>query len=414
MTFSSLSKLVATSVAIPALAFAVIAPAPTVSAQLQAGDSGVVIQPANEWVTGDSMTRKNFYVEVEPGQSITRSITVSNLGNEESRVLLSPEDRVQNIEQFTFTDSQELQEVGTWMSLEATDIKVGSQKSVTTDFTITVPAGTPAGEYAGVIAMEEAALEEDTNGSGFQLRARIGTRVYITVPSGELNHGVNFETFEFVTPGSNSYDQYIKGYYRQDPIRVHMNWKYQNTGNVFTKMKGNLTISTPDGEVTTDFDRDLNTFDTPIELAGFPTNARWTPGQYKAVFEFENSPVSLSNREANLNNVSPTQKVETEITMTQDMIDQIVTDFEALQSERPEVNPAPVNPNGDQNTIQDAVNEDTDQEDEDKTDMTALYVIAGIGGVIILALIGVIIFLMKKQKKEESEDISEKKEPSKK
>lgn len=406
MSYTRIVKTIASSVAVSAVLLSFIVPTQSVFAQLQASGTGTVIQPSAQWMSpADSMTRSRFILNIKPGESLTRSITVSNLGNEEKRVIINPEDRLPNIPDFTFSDSEELKAVGTWIKLDSTDFLVGSQKAVTTNFTVSVPQGTAPGEYAGTIVMEEAPKEAEQGKSGFQLRSRVGTRVYVTVPGEGVNYGAKFNDFEFVAPGSKTYDEMVKGYYRQDPTVVRMNWSYQNIGKVFVKLKGNLTITGPNGQVKSDFDQDLNTFDEAVLQPGFPTNAKWVAGNYKARFEFSVTPVHKPNQDAKLPDVSPTKVVETEFNMTQDQINQIKKDFDALKNQRPEVNPAPEKAKADTTTVTEAK-----PETEVKKDDNNLYIIlASVGGVILIALIGIIIFLVLKMKKD-TEDKDEKKE----
>ncbi|MCY4577303.1 MAG: hypothetical protein OXB96_02655 [Candidatus Kaiserbacteria bacterium] len=72
--------------------------------------------------------------------------------------------------------------VGTWITLEESEVYLAVGSSEIVPFTITVPAGMKPGEYNGCVVIEEKKEGDGEKNTGFSLSTRIGIRVQITVP----------------------------------------------------------------------------------------------------------------------------------------------------------------------------------------------------------------------------------------
>jgi Bacterial protein of unknown function (DUF916) len=359
---------------------------------------GIAVQPAQS-DPSQSLTRAWFIQNLKPGESVERTALVSNLSDKEKTILLSPEDRIKNTDQFTFSDKEELKDVGTWITISSDRVTIPAQKAVEVKFTIKVPANTPSGEYAGVLAVQE--IKPNTGASGFNVINRVGARIYISVP-GDLKTGIELPQFEFNQPNSAGYNDFVKSNFMQPYDTVFLGMTIKNTGNVFTKVKGTIDIETPTGKVTSEFDRDFASQDNPIAIPAFVTKAKWTVGKYKATFNFTNPAIINFNKE-NLQDVSPTKTYTTEFNLTEADLAKIKSDFETTKANRPKSNTPVQNANNtpnnnEANNIKEAV---VEEKKEEPANNNALFIGLGIGGgIIILGLIGVIGYLVWKQQKD--------------
>ena len=368
---------------------------------------GIAVQPA-ESDTNQPLTRAWFIQNLKPGESVERKALISNLSDKEKIIQLSPEDRISNTEQFTYTDKEPLAQVGTWITLNSDKVTIPAQKAVEVSFKIKVPENTVSGEYAGVLAVQE--LKPTTGGSGFNVINRVGARIYVTVP-GDLTVGAELPQFEFNTPSTVGYTDFVKSNFMQSYDNIFMAWKIKNTGNVFEKIKGNLEIETPAGKITQDFDRDFAPKDQPIAIPAFLTKAKWQVGKYKATFTFSN-PVVIDFNKKDVKEVSPTKTYTTEFTMNETDLAKIKKDFEEIKANRPK-SAEPIANKKDEpssaNTIKEAPVE-VKKEEAKKEDNTGLFIGLGIGGgVIILGLIGAVGYLVWKQRKDAKKSVVEKK-----
>ncbi len=359
---------------------------------------GIAIQPAQS-DPAQSLTRAWFIQSLKAGESVERIALVSNLSDKEKTIMLSPEDRIKNTDQFTFSDKEELKDVGTWISLSTDKVVIPAQKAIEVKFTIKVPENTSSGEYAGVLAVQE--IKPTTGTSGFNVINRVGARIYISVP-GDLKTGAELPKFEFNQPNSSGYQDFVKSNFMQPYDNVFLGMTIKNTGNVFQKIKGTIEIETPSGKVTSDFDRDFASQDNPISIPAFATKAKWTVGKYKATFNFTNPPIITFNKE-NVKDVSSTKTYTTEFNLTEADLAKIKSDFETTKANRPKSTTPVQNTNtptnsGQENTIKEAIVEPKKEESKDNNN--ALFIGLGIGGgVIILGLLGAVGYLVWKQQK---------------
>jgi len=336
---------------------------------------------------------------MKAGDSVDSKALISNLSDNEKVILLSPEDRVPNSDQFSFTDKEPLKDVGTWLSLSKDQFTVPAQRSVEVPFKIRVPENTPSGEYAGVLAVQE--LKPVTGTSGFNVINRVGARVYITV-SGDLKTGTEIPKFEFNSPASPDFTNYVRTNFNQAFDAVNMNLTVNTTGNIFQKLKGEIVIETPSGTVKEIFDRDFIPKDLPVVIGALTTKAKWQVGKYKATFTFENPPVIGYNK-SDVKDISSKKTYTTEVTITQADLDKMKKDFEDTKAKRPRSND-PVTTPSDSNKNDNGgitISESGIKKEENKNDNNMLFIGLGIGaGVIILGLIVVVAYLLWKQKKD--------------
>ena len=381
------------------------------------GNGSVSVSPTTSEYKVDEPLTKGWIIEkLNPGDEVRRKVLVSNSTDEEKTVQLSEEDYYAGNEGgYSYTDKEQLKGVGTWMMLDLNQVTLPSQKSTEVGLTIKVPADAKAGEYSGVVALQE--VSKNSSKQAINFVSRVSTRVYITVP-GNLQTGVKFDEFKFLTPDPNytdpaKYKEFLKANYNLSADNIFIALNYTNIGNVFNKIRGNIEVTNPDGKVTTSgFNRDLGYGEGATSVPYFMLDTKWSkPGTYKAKYAFTNNALIASNKDG-IKNISPTQVVETEFNITQAMIDQLKTDLAA--SKKSVNNPADTvaNKNSDAVTVKkgetvetSATSDKNDSKSEDKTNNVITGVLAA--GVVIL--IGVVIFLVMKKNKKDDEDKDEKK-----
>ncbi len=365
--------------------------------------------------TQDILSKGWFIEKLNPGESKKRKVTVSNYSQEEKTVKLTSEDRIKNTgDSFSFTNKEQAKkEVGTWIKLSKDELTIPAQKSVDIEFTITVPKDIKSGEYAGVIGMQEVKKDQKLN-AGINVVNITGARIYITIP-GDLKVGTSIKKFEFITPESSVYNEFLATNYFQ-PIEKNafLTLRLQNTGNIFQKIKGKIEIQTPKGMVTEDFDRDYAPFDEEVAISSLSTKVEWTPGEYTAKFTIENSPVIISNKQNQIKDTDKFLEVKTKAVITQATLDKIKTDKEDITKKQNNVvetqKTAQKVEEGDQKEfIQNKdLSKDGTKSNEIKKD-SFLQIVGAVfaaGLIIILLLVGIIIFLLKfRSKKEPKSDL---------
>jgi hypothetical protein len=367
---------------------------------------GVAVQPAeSERDPSQSFTRAWFIKNMKAGETVESKALISNLSDKEKVIQLSPEDRVPNSDQFSFTDKEPLKDVGTWLTLSKDQFTVPAQRSIEVKFNIKVPENTPSGEYAGVLAVQE--LKPVTGTSGFNVINRVGARVYITV-SGDLKTGAEIPKFEFNSPASSEFANYVRANFNQPFDAVNMNLTVNTTGNIFQKVKGEIVIETPLGIVKEIFDRDFIPKDLPVVISAFTTKAKWQVGNYKATFTFENPPVIGYNKN-DVKDISSKKTYTTEVTITQADLDKMKKDFEDTNAKRPKSNDPVAKPTDSNNNDNGGITiSDSGIKKDEAENNNSLFIGLGIGaGVIIIGLIAVVAYLIWKQRKDAKKSTSE-------
>jgi hypothetical protein len=355
--------------------FSTLAFSPTTSAQTNSGQQGVGVIPSNP-DPNIPLTKAWIMKTVEAGKSIEGSVEIQNNNDTESEIRILAKDATQTTDgSFTFKDNSDKDtKVGSWVKLEKDSIKLPPKTSQTIAYTINVPEGTSAGEYAGVISVQSAPTSQS---SGVQLVTRVGTRIYITVP-GDLKTSIQAKTFEFVEPKSSTYSTFWKtAGTGKDFDNIFVNLDLQNLGNIYTKTRGQLTLNAPFGEFTQNLDKEsgsnLPQFNTLIDF-----NQKWQVGNYKLKLNYQNSPLITLTKPENVPDVSPQKDYEIEFTMTQEILDQMKKDKTAT----PEVK---INPASDEK-IQPgfSISETEDTKQADTQSQLIIYILSGIIGLLVL------------------------------
>jgi hypothetical protein len=362
----------------------------------------------SEFVEGISQSRSWIIKNTEAGKTIETCVLVANPTDETKTIKVGAQSAIPTSDgAISMTsDGEKLTGLGSWIDLngfpETVEVSSGNGREL--KFKIKVPANTKPGEYAGAISVMEVSKEQSSG--NFNILRRYGARIYTSVkPESDFNLGTEFDTFEFILPGSKMYEGYTKQAkaYKWDDIT--MTWQFKTTGNIFAKQTGELTITKPDGkaekkEFSTDY---FPTSEVSIDYV--TTDAKFDQtGKYKARFDFKHVPSIPWNKGEDIKNISSKRFVETEFEVTQEMLDQLKADKNTLDSL--------LNEEEKKEVAAEAAGFEAFKEEEklpqtggseEKNDNIILMVGGITAGVVIFALIGIVAFiLLKKNKKEES------------
>jgi hypothetical protein len=294
--------------------------------EFMATSQDILVNPC-EADSNEPKTKSWFVEKTKAGQTIEQCFKLQNISKEPKTFLVSSEDGIPNSAGSFAMTSQDKEKngVGKWIELANTELIVEPESTLKENFKIKVPSDVEAGEYAGAIAIMEKPGEDKETFGNFKIQSRYGARIYVTV-EGELNVGTEFKNFSFISPDSSVYNKFVKNAPSFAGEDVTMTWSFKETGNVFTILNGTLTVTDPDGQITTKkyggeyFPKQTNTAE--FNSLGI----KWKTGNYKARYDFEHSVFIGSNKPENINDISPQNFVETEFVMNQETIDKMVED----------------------------------------------------------------------------------------
>lgn len=130
----------------------------------------------------DGEERRSWIVHtLLPGEQIEDSVIVNNSAPEAVSIMLEALDGVNTLDgAYSLVENTDQNKgVGTWIKLSQTELRIPANSSKEVKFTITVPPGAPVGEQSGgIVAFTKPSDEEGK----INIKLRLGTRVYITVP----------------------------------------------------------------------------------------------------------------------------------------------------------------------------------------------------------------------------------------
>ena len=176
-------RLLVTATAALTAAVSLSLPAPVASAAPGVGGFTVVPVPT----AADQASRGYFNPTLPAGAARAHRVLVRNQTDKPIDLILSAVDgRTGETSGSVFANRQDaVHEAGTWLTLGVTTLRVAPRARTTVDFTVTVPAGSTAGDHLAGLAVENAA--PTTTGSGVQinqvLRMVVGVLVRVPGPA---------------------------------------------------------------------------------------------------------------------------------------------------------------------------------------------------------------------------------------
>lgn len=379
---------------------------------VSAQQAGLGILPANP--KDDQPETKSWFVKtLKPGEKVEDEFVVQNFYDTPKDVEIHVNDATQSASGgFDYKqNNEEKTGVAKWVKLAQTKVKVEAKMGAKVKFSLEVPKDTPPGEYAGVISVQSA--PEDVGGNILTLQ-RTGVRLYITVP-GNLEVNTKVNSFKFVSTNSDLYQESISRGNLSNLDKVTIQTNLQNLGNIYANISGSLEIQTPKGEKkNTNFNIDLAPKGNPV-ISTTMLPEKWQIGTYKATLKLVSTPQIPSNKE-NVKNENKIQEFSDEITITQEILDQIQKDISAgrreVKSSQGKIQAGGIIDTGELassssiSSEQSIPTKDTNIEETAETNNTWLYI--AVGGVVLAILLAVIIFILLNKKKNKKEEQNQK------
>lgn len=132
-----------------------------------------------------------FIYEKDAGQSVEDTALLKNYGNEPSQVTIYPVDASSSESGSFILALAETNQtgVGAWTTLDKKTLRINPHDTVEIPFKINIPSNVTPGEYIGGIIVENEPVKspdqkesETTTGTSVNVKTRVGTRIYLTVP----------------------------------------------------------------------------------------------------------------------------------------------------------------------------------------------------------------------------------------
>jgi hypothetical protein len=196
--------------------------APTDTAPTSAEAGSFAVQPSGPNGPGG---RDYFIYTLKTGSVFGDTVGISNLGTETATFAVYATDaRTTTDGSFSLLREEEkAKDVGTWVTLGASQYTVDPGKRVDIKFKVTIPTDATPGDHIGAIVAQRIADPNNPNsGIGLDVRVRIGARLYVRV-DGPLNPSVAVESMAV------RYDAPSSPFGSAD---AHVNYTLTNTGNV--------------------------------------------------------------------------------------------------------------------------------------------------------------------------------------
>lgn len=183
-------------------------------------ESGFAVQPSGPDGPG---SRDWFTYTLDPGAVFGDTVAISNLSDHPIRFYLYPTDAVSVADVGGFAalkDTETPVDVGTWITLAASEYTVQPGTRIDVPFSITVPEDAEPGDHAGAILAvdaDEGSVDPTTapDGLSFNVRHRMGARVYVRV-NGPVEPSLRIDALDVIRDGDSA----------------TINWEISNTGNL--------------------------------------------------------------------------------------------------------------------------------------------------------------------------------------
>jgi hypothetical protein len=224
-----------------------------------------------------------FVLTLKPGESQKLSVELGNFGTEGIAARTYPADAYTLINGGFGVKLRSDPRAGTtkWMDYKEEVLQLAPRQGVTREFTVTVPPGTPPGEYITALVVENDKPVKGSGGVALDQVNRHAIAVSITVP-GVKAPGLKFNGAKHLLVGDKSV------------VSIGL----ENTGNVLLKPSGRLVVT--DSANKTVFSGQL-TMDSFYAFSAssveVPVSSRLSPGKYFAT-------LSLSDKERGLDEKS--------------------------------------------------------------------------------------------------------------
>jgi len=180
--------------------------------------------------------RDFFIYTLKTGQQFGDTVGVSNLGKETATFAVYATDaRTTNDGSFSLLREEDKpKDVGTWITLGATQYTLDPGKRVDIPFKVVIPADAAPGDHVGaIVAQRINDPKNPSSGIGLNVRVRVGARLYVRV-DGPVNPSIAVESVNV------RYDTPASPFGSAD---AHINYTLTNTGDVRLSPTAALKIS---------------------------------------------------------------------------------------------------------------------------------------------------------------------------
>ena len=223
-----------------------------------------------------------FVYDAKPGTTVVGKIAVSNNGNREGVVKLFATDATTGQTSGTVyqTSGEKPRDVGSWVVLPATTLRLGPNERRVVPFTVRVPVGAAAGQHVGGIVAETAQQSTGTHSKG-KTNVQITVRnlaivaVQVNVPGPKI---AKLEIGPVSAGGRKGYQQLL--------VRI------ANDGNVMVKPRLALVVTNTEGNRVFDDHFLLDTV-LPHTAIDYPVNVTKKAlgaGSYRTQVELSYAP----------------------------------------------------------------------------------------------------------------------------
>lgn len=289
---------------------------------------------------------------------------------------------------------------GNWLKLSQNVVDIPAKRGVKVPFTLTVPQGTPSGEYAAGIVVSP--LTDSNTSSGVALSARSAITVYITV-KGDLKLDNKLSDLSVVNPTQPDFAEEVdkRGFIRLD--NMVLKFKGENLGNIYSRLNSKITYELPNGDKKEiPFKRNLNLNNTEFNYFYVNSNLPYTVGTTKVIMEFTSSPYNFEQEENYSKSSQSDGRLEYSFTLTQ-------ADLERFKNIAKEIEDRNNQDYGPRET-EDFLVKDSQQpvvEVQKETDMKLVVILGVIILILVIGFIGYIFYSKSKNKELTEEKLSQ-------
>ena len=216
----------------------------------------------------------NLELNLTPGESTTQQIMIVNRLGKTAKFRIMKEDFVgsddpEKISVFLGDESAGITSARDWLKPELEEIDLNHGDRLTLPVSVTVPQNALSGSHYAAIFASVSDEESGEETSKIRLVSRVGCLLLINVPGKNIDSG---QVTEFRTD---------RNFYRNGP--VGFSTVFKNTGNVYQKVRGDITIRNFMGATVAHFPmKDWIVLSSSSRRQKAEWGKRWLIGRYKA------------------------------------------------------------------------------------------------------------------------------------
>jgi hypothetical protein len=216
----------------------------------------------------------NLELTLAPGESTTQNIIIVNRLGKTADFQITKEDFVgsqdpEKATEFLGDESAGITTAKDWITPDVNDISLNHGDRLNMQVKITAPENAVAGSHYAAIFASVSGGESGMGNAKVKLVSRVGTLILINIPGNNRESGG-------ITDFSSD-----KKYYRQGP--VGFSTTFQNTGNVYAKVRGEIAIKNILGtEIAHVTLKDWTVLSDSSRIQSAMWDRKWLLGRYAA------------------------------------------------------------------------------------------------------------------------------------